>query len=180
MEILAHTLWTTAGAKIINDVTVKKNKNIKLNYFWTAFWGLFPDIFSLSVPIVIFLFDYIFMGMDINSIAQTREIVNSYKISLILYPLTHSIVIWLFFFVISWFLFKKSSLVMLGWLSHIILDMPSHGAGLFATPIFYPISNWGFPYGATWASTKFFIINYSLLFILWGFLLFFKYRKKKV
>lgn len=179
MEIIAHTLWTTAGAKIANNVAKKKNKKIKFNYFWTAFWGLFPDIFSLSIPIIVFAFDYIFTNIDISSISQIREIVNSYNISLILYPITHSIIIFAFSFGLVWILRKSIPLAMFGWLSHIILDMPSHGEGVFATPIFYPISNWGFPYGTTWASTKFFIINYALILIVWGIILFIKHKNKK-
>lgn len=180
MEILAHTLWTTAGAKIANDKLKKKNKKFKISYFWVNFWGLFPDLFSLSIPIVIFIFDYIFTDMTVSSIAQTREVVNSYNISLILYPISHSIVIWWVTFGLVWFLKKKSPFVMFGWLLHIILDMPSHGAGIFGTPIFYPLSNYKFSYGVSWASTKFFIINYSLLLIIWGVILFVKYRKKKI
>lgn len=180
MEILAHTLWTTAGAKIANNIAKKKNKKFKINYFWVNFWGLFPDLFSLSLPIVVFIFDYFFSGMSVSSIAQTREVINSYNISLVLYPITHSIVIWIFVFGLIWIIKKKPVWVITGWLFHIILDMPSHGIGAFGTPIFYPISEYRFPYGISWASTEFFIINYSLLFILWGFILFFKYRKKKV
>lgn len=177
MEIFAHTLWTTAGVKVFNDS--RKEKTKKISFVWSAFWGLFPDIFSLSLPIVIFAIGLIMGDYGLGSLPHTREVINSYNISLILYPMTHSLVIWGFVFGIVWIVMKRPPLVMLGWVFHIILDMPSHPMGVFATPLFYPLSNYKFQYGVSWASTSFFIINYSVLSIIWGIILFKKYIKKK-
>jgi hypothetical protein len=183
MEILAHTLWSTAGAKLANDISKEKNKKFKFNYFWTAFWGIFPDIFSLSIPFVVFAIDILIGKYHLGSLPEIRNIINSYDISLILYPYSHSFVIWILFFALIWVLKKKPPYAMLGWALHILLDIPSHSVGFFATPFLFPISDYRFPYGVSWATKGFFIVNYIVLFFVWSFVLFrnkiFKKRENK-
>jgi hypothetical protein len=176
MEILAHTLWTTAGVKVFNDSA--NNKKKKINFFWATFWGIFPDIVSLFLPIIFFGISLLNNTNTFESISASRIIVNAYPISHTLYLYTHSLIIWAFVFIFIWFLIRKPPLSMLGWALHIILDIPSHGVGYFATPFLFPLSEYRFPYGISWASTTFFILNYSILLIIWTIILFKKYKKK--
>jgi hypothetical protein len=66
---------------------------------------------------------------------------------------------------------------MLGWLLHIILDIPSHSIDFFATPFLFPVSDYVFQYGARWSIPWFMILNYSLLLILFVYLFFIKKKK---
>jgi len=178
MEILAHTLWTTAGVKVFNDS--KNGKKQKINFGWAAFWGIFPDIVSLFLPIIFFSISLLAKTNTFESISTSRLIVNAYPISHTLYLYTHSLIIFAIVFLLVWLFIKKPPLAMTGWALHILLDIPSHGVGYFATPFLFPLSGYVFPYGVSWASPSFFLINYSILAIVWGIILFKKYRKKKV
>jgi len=177
MEIFAHTLWTTAGVKVFNDSSKDKKKNI--NFVWASFWGIFPDIVSLFLPIILFSISLLLKVNTFESFSASRLIVNAYPVSHSLYLYTHSLVIWVIVFGIVWLFIKKPPLVMAGWALHILLDIPSHGIGYFATPFLFPLSNYRFPYGVSWASSGFFLLNYSIIFVIWGVILFKKYRKKK-
>lgn len=176
MEIFAHTLWTTAGVKVFND----SSKSKKVSFGWAAFWGIFPDIISLFLPIVFFSISLITNENTFQSVSASRIIVNAYPISHILYQYTHSFVIWLVIFLFVWLFSKRPPLVMFGWAIHILLDIPSHGIGYYATPFLFPLSDYKFPYGVSWASTGFFVVNYILLFITWSIILYKKYRKDKI
>jgi hypothetical protein len=39
MDMLAHGLWTTAGA-----IGLGRKTPIAISLGWTAFWGVFPDL----------------------------------------------------------------------------------------------------------------------------------------
>lgn len=177
MEILAHTLWTTAGVKVFNDSP--KNKGKKINFIWASFWGIFPDIISLFLPIIFFSISLITKANTFESFSASRLIVNAYPVSHTLYLYTHSLVIWASVFLLVWLFIKRPPLTMAGWALHILLDIPSHGIGYFSTPFLFPLSGYRFPYGVSWASIDFFIINYSILALVWGIILFKKYKKKK-
>jgi hypothetical protein len=52
-------------------------------------------------------------------------------------------------------------LPLLGWWSHIIIDVFTHSADFYPSPVFYPVSSWGFD-GLAWNSTWFTALNYGL------------------
>ena len=178
MEILAHTLWTTAVAKKANLEAKKKNKKFKLDLLWAAFWGIFPDLFNLLIPMSLFLLG-LFSGVyTFESFAATRIIVNAYDISHATYLLSHSLIIFVLVFSLVWFILKRPPWVMLGWAFHILIDIPSHSILYYSTPFLYPLSNYRFPYGVSWSNQWFMIINYLALALVWGTILFKKYKHK--
>jgi len=180
MEILAHTLWTTAAAKTANKKALEKNKNIKFNLFWTSFWGIFPDLFAFVIPTVLFFWNVLFNSQVFESIAVTRRVVDASGLSPILYQYSHSIIIWAFIFGLIWLFSKRPPLSLLGWVFHIILDIPSHSIAYYATPFLFPLSNYRFPYGIAWSNKWFMIGNYTVLLIVWGVILFKKRKKNKL
>ena len=54
MDIIAHALWTTAAAKLARD---KTRQPLRLG--WAAVWGVFPDLFSFTVPAVVRIWWYV-------------------------------------------------------------------------------------------------------------------------
>lgn len=180
MEILAHTLWTAAAAKTANDRALKKNKKIKFNLFWTSFWGIFPDLFAFAIPFIIFLWNILFNSQVFESVAISRKIVDASGLSQVLYQYSHSIIIWAFVFGLVWLFSRKLPLSLLGWVFHIILDIPSHSITYYATPFLFPLSNYRFPYGISWSNKWFMIGNYTALLIVWGIILFKKHKKNKL
>lgn len=179
MDIFAHALWASAAAKKANDSLEKKKKQ-KILIFWSALWGIFPDLFAFSVPSILSLYSVIFLGKSFSGISHHGPSLSvgdsTFNLASSLYQYSHSLVIFAVIFGIVWLLFKKPWLPMLGWGLHILLDIPSHSLDRFPTPFLFPISEYRFPYGVHWANFWFMIINYSLLLLV---VLYFVFRKSK-
>jgi len=87
----------------------------------------------------------------------------------IIYSFTHSLVIYALFFALLWFLGKKSfAKLTLGWLLHILVDIPTHSAEFFPTPFLWPISNFHVD-GIPWSNPVIFIPNVILIIILYSY-----------
>ena len=178
MDILAHTLWTTAVARKGNIEGGKKKKSFKVNLIWTAFFGIFPDLFAFTLPFV-FSFYKVITGQQVFGSFSTRhQVADGFNLSHTLYQYSHSLVLWILVFLIVWFIFKRPRLELLGWALHILIDIPSHSILFFPTPFLFPISTYVFPYGVAWSNLYFMILNYTVLAILWGGFFFKKYRNK--
>lgn len=51
---------------------------------------------------------------------------------------------------------------LLGWWSHILIDIPTHSADYYPVPIFYPFTTWGFD-GIAWTTPWLLALNYLAL-----------------
>jgi len=182
MDTLSHGLWAAAAYKGIN---LKAKK--KLNIWWAAFWGVFPDFFSF-VP----LFFWIFWSRLIegNNVMQGPEFAEPavhdslfiMKLTNALYNLSHSLFVFFIIIIaiiaIRKFIQKKSYIipwVMGGWLIHILIDIPTHSYKFYPTPFLWPISGYKFD-GYAWGNATFMVVNYSLLFLV--YFIFFLLKKK--
>lgn len=54
---------------------------------------------------------------------------------------------------------------LLGWWSHIAIDVPTHSADFYPAPILYPFTQWGFD-GLAWNTPWFLVLNYAVLAVL--------------
>ncbi|MFA6251712.1 MAG: hypothetical protein WC603_03755 [Candidatus Paceibacterota bacterium] len=177
MEILAHTLWTTAGVIKVNAIAKKKGQPFQMSTLWTAFWGIFPDLFAFTLPFVFSFYKVISGQQQFGSFSTRHQIADGFTLSHTLYQYSHSLIVFIIVFLVIWFLIKKPPWVLLGWALHILIDIPSHALAFFPTPFLFPISEYRFPFGVAWSNTWFMIINYSTLLIVWGSILFKKYHK---
>lgn len=169
MDILAHMLWANYGAQAANEKLVKKQKK-PISLAWTTFWGVFPDLFAFGITFITLIPAMIsggFAGRP-SGMGLPAE----------LYQYSHSIIIWAAVFIITWIIWKKPQLPLLGWALHILIDIPSHSGTFYPTPFLFPISNWKFMDGISWANPTYMIINYSLLFIVSLYI--FRKNKKKI
>lgn len=66
---------------------------------------------------------------------------------------------------------------LLGWWSHIGIDIFTHSADFYPAPIFYPITQRGFD-GIAWNTPWFMVLNYAMLCALWLCLLLKMHRSK--
>jgi hypothetical protein len=170
MDILAHMLWTNYGARAGN-IKLEKKKKRTISLPWVTFWGVFPDLFAFGLPIS-FL---ILKGIATLSFSFHRP--DMFGLPATLYQYSHSLVIWAAVFIIVWIVSKRPRLELLGWLLHILIDIPSHAASFYPTPFLFPISDYRFLHGVSWGNKWYMIINYSLLLII---SLYFFARKKKI
>jgi hypothetical protein len=56
---------------------------------------------------------------------------------------------------------------LLAWWSHILIDVFTHSAEFFPSPVFYPLTYWGFD-GVAWNQPMFQAVNYLTLAVVWG------------
>jgi hypothetical protein len=175
MDIISHALWSGALLKSVNLKLKKK----KLNFWMAAFFGMFPDIFAFVIPSFIF-FILIILKEEFN-ITNLGIILQSPPYSNIvdmLYNISHSLIIFSLVFLIVWLIFRKPIWIMLGWLLHILIDIPTHLIGYFPTPFLWPISNFKINGLIYWREPAFMIIDIVLLIIVYWMILT-KEKKKK-
>lgn len=181
MDILAHGLWTGAVAKASNK---KLKRTIKI---WQAvFWGVIPDFFSFAPMFVWLFWQLVFGGLTLSEIPRPREGDPSltsklwiFQLSRQLYQISHSAVIFGAIFLLVWLISKKLPLAMLGWLFHILIDVPTHSPQFYPTPFLWPVSGWEFRYGISWGQPWFMIINYSAIILVYLWFYRQKHKAKK-
>lgn len=179
MDVFSHGLWAAALAKIIN---FKKQKPIKV--WLTAFWGVFPDVFAFT-PMVIWLIYHAIIGdVNFSELHQSAEMepiqpdtLLIFRLTHLLYNLTHSVFAFVIIFLAIFLIFRRARWSTLGWLFHIIIDIPSHSYKFFPTPFPWPFSNWKFD-GISWAAPWFLILNFSALAVVWIIILLWRERVK--
>jgi hypothetical protein len=177
MDILAHTLWTTAVARKGNIEGKKKGGKFKVNMFWVAFFGIFPDLFAFTIPFIISFYKVISGQQVFGSFSTRHQVADGFNLAHDLYQYSHSVVVWIAVFFIVWLVFRRPRWELLAWLLHILIDIPTHSIAFFPTPFLFPISTYVFPYGISWGTPWFMIVNYGALAILWGGILYKKYKK---
>lgn len=164
MDIFAHALWTNALAHLAKkkEEKAERTKKFLLSLGWTTFWGVFPDLFAFTIPFIIGIFGWI-TG---SGFMYERETIAA-GLAPELYNYSHSLVIWAGVFLIIWAVSKRPRWELFGWALHILIDIPTHAANFYATPVFFPLSNWKFLYGISWATPWFMITNYCALAVTW-------------
>jgi membrane-bound metal-dependent hydrolase YbcI (DUF457 family) len=175
MDIFAHGLWTAAAARAINLRIKKSGKStIKpLNVWHATFWGIFPDLFAFTVPFFVIAFNILSGSMAITQIpppGTTPTVILEQRIPIIslanqLYGISHSLIVFAVVFLLAWLIFRRPIWELGGWLFHVLIDIPTHAAQFFPTPLFWPINSWKFLYGFSWGVPWFMALNYSALVV---------------
>ncbi|MBI5389515.1 metal-dependent hydrolase [Candidatus Woesearchaeota archaeon] len=187
MDILAHGLWSAACAKFAHL------KSVKISIWWSVFWGVFPDLFAFTIPFVWMFWNLLFGGFsfaDFPRPEHTEPLTQAklpavFEIASHLYNISHSLVIFALVFFLVWMMYalwKKQHLfktlpplVMLAWLLHILIDIPTHTYRFYPTPALWPISGAMFD-GISWGTPWFMVLNYGVLVAV--YLFFVLYTKK--
>lgn len=148
---------------------------------------MFPDLFAFTIPFVYLIASAVFGNGDFNfghhveleepAVANGTWI---FHLTPVLYSISHSLFVFALIFCIAsviWMKkFKRMPFEMLGWLLHILMDIPTHSYKFYPTPFLWPISEYKFD-GFSWGQTWFIVLNYSALAV---FAIYLRYRKKKV
>lgn len=158
MDELAHALWAYG---ILN----------KSRHPWLVIlFAVLPDIIIFA-PLMIY-------GLITKSFQfgppDTSKIP---PIVFIGYNITHSFITVALVFLVIYLVRKKIYLFLYAWPIHILLDIPTHTKEFFPTVFLYPLSGF-YVDGISWASKWFMALNYSLLALLFIFILGKKYMEK--
>lgn len=69
-----------------------------------------------------------------------------------------------------WLRWRRFWLPLIGWWLHIVIDVFTHSAEFFPSPVLYPLTYWGFD-GWAWNQPIALLFNYAALALVWGWLL---------
>ena len=79
-----------------------------------------------------------------------------------LHCITHSAIVAAVVTLLLWFWMKSLWIPMLGWWSHIVIDVFSHSADYYPSPVLWPFTRQGFD-GVAWNTPVFMTLNYLAL-----------------
>lgn len=154
VDIFAHALWTTAVA-----VPARQKLNRPLSLGWAAFRGVFPDLFSFTVPAILRIW---WLATRVtHSLRPDPESAKRLQFAWQLYHCSHSLITFAAVFAIVWLVKGRPVLEMLGWLLHILLDIATH-QGIFAIHFLWPFSAYSVS-ALRWENPTFFAANYGAL-----------------
>ncbi len=178
MDVVAHTLWT-------NAVFHLKYHNLRKMRYLAAFFGVAPDLIGFA-PLFIYM---IISGRMFRENFPFTPTNWTFGFAEQAYNYTHSLVVFaavfLGVFIIGnlYFYLKNQSdyklwlfWPMFGWGFHVLLDIPTH-PDFYHTPFLFPLSDYQYTGGISWAHPKFMLVNYGLMILLYIGL--FYYQRKK-
>lgn len=148
MDLFSHILWTYVPTK---------------NKMWrdeALFFALLPDLGFLLILL------YVFFGTP-SSVGMTEALRDMPSVLLNVYYLLHSFVTFGIVAVIIWKLRPKLLPAMIGWFIHIVMDIPFHEGGTFATRFIYPISGEVYVSGVNWFDWRVLGLSYLALLIVY-------------
>jgi len=164
MDVISHALW---GGVIAG----RKNKK---NFWWAFVIGFLPDALSFGIFTAMIVLG-LASGPDWQVGPPPVGSIPQYVYHL--YGFTHSLFIFAVIFGLVWLIRKKPFIPLFAWLTHILIDIPTHSLDFFPTPIFWPFLNNVRFSGISWSQPIIFIPDVILLII--AYLLFFIFKRRK-
>ncbi|HYW42111.1 MAG TPA: hypothetical protein VE959_04590 [Bryobacteraceae bacterium] len=150
MEIVAHGLWAAAAA-----ITAKRSTNASIRVGWTIWWSVFPDVLAFGPSVAVGVWLRLTGGVHGGHVPHVN-------LGLPLYPAGHSLLVFLLLFGITTILTRRIVFELLGWLLHILIDIPTHSFSYYATRFLWPISDFRID-GIAWWTPWFWISTYVAL-----------------
>jgi hypothetical protein len=154
MEIIAHGLWAAAAA-----ITAKRTTTARLQVGWTVWWAGFPDVLAFGPAFAAGLWLRL-----TGSHAAGGHSLPHVHIGLPLYPAGHSLIVFALVFAVTSILARRIVFEMLGWLLHILIDIPTHSLSYYATRFLWPISEFRVD-GIAWWTPWFWAATYAAIAI---------------
>lgn len=163
MDIFAHAMWAGMGVSLARRYWIVPTRTLIL----TVVLATLPDIFHL-LPIAGW---WIFADGSFNAV---RAYANAVPGQLPMLPemvgiwshhlhcITHSAIVAGAVTLLVWVVRRALWIPLLGWWSHIAIDVLTHSADYFPSPVLYPITERGFD-GLAWNTPLFMAVNYAAL-----------------
>jgi hypothetical protein len=163
MDILAHSLWAAIGVGIARRSIVVSRRDAAL----TVALAAAPDVLQL-VPLIGWIAsgggDWSVLSAYSLASPDTEPLLPP-PIALVthhLHCMTHSAIVALAFTLVVRLLTGRFWLPLAGWWSHIVIDVFTHSADFYPSPVFYPLTMRGFD-GVAWNEPWFMALNYAAL-----------------
>ncbi len=148
MEIVAHGLGAAAAA-----IASRRSTAANLRIGWTVWWGVFPDVLAFGPSMAVGTWLRLAGGQSGHPHVH---------LGLPLYPAAHSLIVFLVVFGMTAILARRIVVALLGWLLHILIDIPTHSFRYYATRFLWPLSGYRVD-GIAWWTPWFWIATYAAL-----------------
>jgi hypothetical protein len=163
MDILAHTLWAAAGATALHRRRPLSQRTV----ITTLVLAALPDVLQLSPLAGWWLWgEGSFAALRAYAVALPgQEPALPPLVELAshhLHCVMHSAPIASLVTAAMWALRRAFWVPILGWWSHIVIDVFTHSADYYAVPVLYPFTERGFD-GIAWTTPWFMAANYGAL-----------------
>ncbi len=163
MDIIAHTLWVAAGAAVLH----RRRPLARSTVVVTLVLADLPDVIHLLPIAGWWLFaDGSFAALRGYAVAVPgQEPVLPPLVGLLshhLHCVMHSAPIAALVTGAVWAARRAFWIPLLGWWSHIVIDVFTHSADYYAVPVLYPFTERGFD-GIAWNTPWFMALNYAVL-----------------
>jgi hypothetical protein len=165
MDVVAHALWAGAGAAWAQRRGLMTSKGSAL----AIGLAVLPDLPHL-LPVLAWT---VFGAGPFASVSGYAIAVPGQEpalpsmvhfLSHHLHCITHSAIIAGIVTLLAWAWRRQLWLPLLGWWSHIVIDIFTHSADFYPSPVLYPITRQGFD-GVAWNTPWFVALNYAALVV---------------
>ena len=163
MDILAHALWAGAGIALAQHRCTVPTRTL----IATVVLATLPDVFHL-LPIAGW---WVFGDGSVQALWAYAVAVPGQEPALPtmverwshhLHCVAHSAIVAGAVTLLWWAVRRAFWIPLLGWWSHIVIDVFTHSADYYASPVLYPITERGFD-GLAWNTPWFMVVNYVAL-----------------
>ena len=163
MDILAHALWVGAGVALARRRWIVPTRTL----ISTVVLAALPDVFQL-LPIAGW---WVFHDGSVQALWAYAVAMPGQEPALPamverwshhLHCVAHSAIVAGAATLLLWAVRRSLWIPLLGWWSHIIIDVFTHSADYYPSPVLYPITERGFD-GLAWNTPWFMVLNYSAL-----------------
>jgi LexA-binding, inner membrane-associated putative hydrolase len=163
MDIFAHTLWAAAGATVLH----RRQPLARPTVVATLVLAVLPDVLHLFPIAAWWLFaDGLFSDLHRYAVALPgQEPVLPPWVQFAshhLHCVMHSAPMAALATAAVWAVRRAFWIPLLGWWSHIVIDVFTHSADYYAVPVLYPFTERGFD-GVAWTTPWFMALNYAAL-----------------
>lgn len=160
MDILAHGLYSVVLCGKMRASSANASPCFRVDRqsaMAAVAFGLLPDIVSMGPA---------FLGHIVMPAGEHFFAAYGGR-GLVVYRLTHSLIVSLGCAGLVWLFRRPLFLPSLAWPLHVICDMFTHSASKFRTTIFYPLSSWGFDGPRWWEHPEVVAAYWGILGFLW-------------
>lgn len=163
MDTLSHALWVGAGAAVAHRAKLIDNRTIGAIVALAAL----PDVIHLAPIVAWALFgEGSFAVLYLYAIALPgQEPVMPAIVELLAHHfhcIMHSAIVASGVTLIALLAWRALWIPLLGWWSHIVMDVFTHSADYYPSPVLYPFTDRGFD-GLAWNRPTYLALNYAFL-----------------
>lgn len=181
MDILAHGLWAGAAVSVIS-LAMPRIRPTRSVWAWTVLLAVLPDlghmlpvtVWTMSVSSSGDWWQYATASPGQEPTMPAAVVFWAHHLHCVLHSAISAMLVTV---LIGWWR-KAFWLPLLGWWLHIVIDVFTHSARFFPSPVFYPLTYWGFD-GWGWNQPGFQLLNYTALAGVWIGIAHLRHRKRR-